>query len=211
MRAIEENDVLTSMRRSLPADAELSLVEVPKTTVPVGRMEFPLSGLEPPVKGTRIWRGYVAYGETLRVRIWARVSVCRRVKAVVAVSDLAAHMPIDAAHLRVEAVSTMVEADSRVAQHIEEVLGKIPKKLVPAGATIPLAILENAPAVRRGDAVRVEVQSGTARIQIDAIAETAAHTGEIVELRNPASGKTFRARLEAGSKAVIIVGAGQAL
>jgi hypothetical protein len=33
----------------------------------------------------------------------------------------------------------------------------------------------------------------------------------MLELRNPSSGKTFRARLDSGSKAVIVVGAGQVL
>ncbi len=205
MHEIEDTDVLSSMRRSLTADAELSLVELPRTAVPVGRMEFPLTGLEPAVKGTRIWRGFVTYGETLRMKIWARVEVGRRVEAVVAISDLALNVPIDAAHLRVETVSAPIGQDQHVAQHLDQVLGRIPKKAVSAGSTIPLAILDIPPTVRRGDAVKVEVRSGPARIQIDAVAETAARTGEIVQLRNPSSGKTFRARLEGGSKAVIVV------
>ncbi len=210
MHEIEDTDVLSSMRRSLTADAELSLVELPRTVVPVGRLEFPLTGLEPAVKGARIWRGFITYGETLRMRIWARVNVCRRVEAVVAVSALALNVPIDAAHLRLETVSVPVGQDQHVAQHIEQVLGRVPKKTVDAGSTIPLALLEIPPTVRRGDAVKVEVRSGPARIQIDAVAENAARTGEIVQLRNPSTGKTFRARLEGGSKAVIVV-AGKAL
>ena len=210
MHEIEDTDVLSSMRRSLTADAELTLVELPRAAVPVGRLEFPLTGLEPAVKGTRIWRGFVSYGETLRMRIWARVEVCRRLNAVVAVSDLALNVPIDAAHLRVEMVSAPIGPDQRVAQHIDQVLGRIPKKNVSAGSTIPLAILDIPPTVRRGDAVKVEVRSGPARIQIEAVAESAARTGEIVQLRNPSTGRTFRARLEGGAKAVIVVG-GQAL
>jgi len=210
MHEIEDTDVLSSMRRSLTADVELNLVELPRTTVPVGRLEFPLTGLEPTVKGTRIWRGFVTYGETLRMRIWARVDISRRVEAVVAVSDLALNLPIDAAHLRLETVSAPIGPDQHVAQHIDQVLGRIPKKTVSAGSTIPLAILDIPPTVRRGDAVKVEVRSGPARIQIDAVAESAARTGEIVQLRNTSTGKIFRARLEGGAKAVIVV-AGQAL
>jgi flagella basal body P-ring formation protein FlgA len=211
MRQIEDTDVLSSMRRSLTADVELSLVELPKTTVPAGRVEFPLSGLEPEAKGVRIWRGYVGYGETLRMRIWARVKVCRRVQAVVAAADLALNVPIGAAHLRLETVSTPIGPEQRVAQRMDEVLGRVPRKAVAAGSTIPLAILDTPPTVRRGDAVKVEVRSGPARIQIDAIAEKAARPGDMLELRNPASGKVFRARLEGGAKATIVVGAGQSL
>ena len=211
MHQIEDTDVLSSMRRSLPADAELTLVELPKTAGPVGRIEFPVTGLEPNVKGSRIWRGYVTYGETLRLRIWARVSACRRVEAVVAVSDLALNIPIDAAHLRLQTVATPIGPDQRLASRLDEVLGRIPKKTISAGSPIPLAILDIPPSVHRGDAVKVEVRSGPARIQIDAIAESAARAGDMLELRNPSSGKTFRARLDSGSKAVIVVGAGQVL
>jgi len=210
MHEIEDTDVLSSMRRSLTADAELTLVELPRASVPVGRLEFPLTGLEPAVKGARIWRGFVSYGETLRMRIWARVEVRRRLDAVVAVADLALNVPIDAAHLRLETVSAPIGPDRQVAQHIEQVLGRIPKKTVSAGSTIPLAILDIPPTVRRGDAVKVEVLSGPARIQIDAVAESAARDGEMVQLRNPSTGKIFRARLEGGAKAIIVV-AGQAL
>jgi flagella basal body P-ring formation protein FlgA len=210
MHEIEDTDVLSSMRRSLTADAELSLVELPRTSVPVGRVEFPLTGLEPAVKGTRIWRGFVAYGETLRMKIWARVNVCRRVEAVIAVSDLALNVTIDAAHLRLETVSAPVGPDQRVAQNMDQVLGRAPKRTISAGSTIPLAILDIPPTVRRGDTVKVEVRSGPARIQVDAVAESAARAGEIVQLRNPSSGKSFRARLEGSSKAVIVV-AGQVL
>ena len=210
MHEIEDTDVLSSMRRSLTADVELTLVELPRTAVPVGRLEFPLAGLEPAVKGTRIWRGFVSYGETLRMRVWARVDVRRRLEAVVAISDLALNVPIDAAHLRVETVTAPIGPDQHVAQRIEQVLGRIPKKTVSAGSTIPLAILDIPPTVRRGDAVKVEVLSGPARIQIDAVAESAARDGEMVQLRNPSTGKIFRARLEGGAKAIIVV-AGQAL
>ena len=80
-----------------------------------------------------------------------------------------------------------------------------------AGSVIPIAILAEAPTVRKGDSVTVEVQSGPAHVRFEAIAESAARDGDMVELRNPSSGKTFKARLEAGGKALIVLTAGQKL
>jgi flagella basal body P-ring formation protein FlgA len=211
LRQLEDTDVLSSMRRSLPADTELTLVELTRVAVPAGSLEFPLTGLEPSVQGTRVWRGYVRYGDTLRMTVRARVTVRRLVEAVVAVTDLAANVPIDASHLRIEAANEPLERDRHLARRLDEVVGRVPKRSVAAGSPIPLSILDIPPTVRRGDAVKVEVRSGSARIQISAIAESAARAGEMVELRNPSSGKTFHARLEADSKAVIEVGAGHTL
>src|SRR5665213_2800506 len=211
MRAIDNADVIASMRRALPPDTELRVVDPPSGPVPVGSIEFPLTGLEPPARGTRMWRGYVKYGETLRMRISARVDARYRVEAVVAVRDLSPNVPILASHLRIDTVNAPLEMDRHVARRIDEVLGRIPRKSITAGSTIPIAILDLPPAVRRGDSVKVEVRSGPARVQIDAVAETAGRAGDMLELRNPSSGKTFRARLEGASKAVIVVGAGQTL
>jgi len=47
--------------------------------------------------------------------------------------------------------------------------------------------------------------------QITAIAQTTVRAGEIADLRNPISGKIFRARAESGSRAVVVVGRGPAL
>jgi flagella basal body P-ring formation protein FlgA len=123
----------------------------------------------------------------------------------VAFRDLPQNAAIDAAALRIEVRTGRVQR-GRVALRMEDVAGRIPKRLVKAGAPIPLDVLNEAPAVRRGDAVRVEVRSGPTRLLFDAIADREAKNGDMVELRNPSNGKIFRARLE-GSKAVIVIGA----
>jgi flagella basal body P-ring formation protein FlgA len=80
-----------------------------------------------------------------------------------------------------------------------------------AGSVVPIGILADAPAVRRGDPVTVEVQSGLARLRFEAVAESSARDGDMVELRNPFNGKTFRVRLDPGAKALIVVASGQRL
>jgi len=85
------------------------------------------------------------------------------------------------------------------------VKGHALKKPLKAGHVILRADLAEAPAIRRGDSIRVEVQSGPARLRFDAIAEESACLGHMVELRNPVNGKIFKARVDSPSLAVIVV------
>jgi flagella basal body P-ring formation protein FlgA len=207
MRLMTADETMASMRAALPPDTELAIVELPTTSIPAGRLEFPLAGLEhsgPTTHGSRVWHGSARYGETLRMPIWARVTVQRKYVAVVAIKDLALNVPVELASLRLEPVSVPLDSE-RVALRLEDVLGRIPQKPVYAGETIPLAILNTPPIVRRGDAVKVEVRSGSARLQFDAVAQGSARAGDLIELRNPESGRIFRARLEERGRAVVIV------
>jgi flagella basal body P-ring formation protein FlgA len=97
------------------------------------------------------------------------------------------------------------------ASRIEDVQGRVARRPVKAGTPVPAAILTEAPAVRRGDSVSVEVESGLAHLRFEAIAENTARDGEMVELRNPLNGKTFRARLNADGRAVIVINTGHKL
>jgi flagella basal body P-ring formation protein FlgA len=210
MRQIAEEEVTAAMRSSLPADATLRIVELAKTEVPAGQIEFPIEGLEPAppaTPGTQLWRGYDKYAETRKVAIWARVSVTVRFTAVIAEKDLSANAVINSAALRIETRTGPLPRE-KVAIRMEDVSGRMPKLALKAGSWIPLATLVNPPTVRRGDSVRVEVESGPARLHFEAVAENAANEGELVELRNPLNGKIFRARLEAGGGATLIVPAG---
>ena len=211
MREMNGEEALKEMRRVLPA-GELTIIELSTAMVPAGKMEFPLTGLEAPAVGqptVQLWRGYVRYSETRKISVWARVSISQTLTAVVAQRDLPANVPIAAGSVHVEKRDGPPVVTA-AATRLEDVLGRIPRRSVKAGGTIPLAILASAPDVRRGDAVPVEVVSGPARLLLSAIAERDGRNGELVELRNPSSGKTFRARLD-GLKAVIVVGQGRGL
>jgi flagella basal body P-ring formation protein FlgA len=210
MRRISIEEAAEAMRRSLPPGAELTIVELSKPEMPVGELEFPLNGLDPAGRldpaadqGVQLWRGSVKYAATKKLQVWARVNVAQRLTAVVATRDLMENVPINASALRMEKWTGPIQ-HSQVALRMEEVLGRAPRRAVKAGSPIPLDLLDNAGIVRRGDAVRVEVRSGPARLVFDAIAEKQAKNGDTIELRNPSNGRIFRARME-GSKAVIVI------
>lgn len=212
MQPITEEEALLAMRRSLPPGAALNIVEMQKTGVPAGEIEFPVAGLEPAApgaQGVQLWRGFVRYTPTRKAQIWARVSARKTCTPVIASRDLPPNVPISAADLRTE-TRTMPLDNSPIALSVTDVLGYLPRRPIKAGEPIPLAILEQPVRIHRGQPVKVEVRSGRTRLMLDAIAERDGRDGELVELRNPLSGRTFKARL-AGSLAVIVIDSGQLL
>jgi len=213
MHRFAEADARTAMRSTLPPEAELRIVEVASLDVPAGAVEFPLEGIEPPAPsshGVQLWRGFVRYAGTRRMSVWARVDVAVRMTAVVTERDLPQDATIRAASLRIETTTRPFDRVA-AATRIEEVAGRMPKRALKAGSVIPLNALADAPTVRQGDSVPVVVESGLTRVRFDAIAEHAARDGDMVELKNPANGKTFRGRLDPGPKVTVIIAGGQRL
>lgn len=206
LRQWTKDDVATAMRRVLPADATLEVLEIQSTATPAGELEFRLDGLEPP----GVWRGHVKYAGTSQAPFWARATVTVQYSIVVAATALPADVPIPATALRFEEKTGPLHHEP-AASRIADVEGRAPKRAIKAGEIIPVALLADPPAVRRGEPVRVEVRSGPARLHFDAIAEAPARLGAIVELRNPVNGKTFRARLESPATATIEVKGGHPL
>ncbi len=213
MRALDAAAIEPAMRRALPAGAGLKVVELSKAATPVGDIEFPMTGLEPATPssdGVQLWRGFVRYAETRRAPVWARVAIAQRYTCVVAARDLLPGLVIPAAALRVEERDGAPPRE-KIPAKIEEVAGRQVTRAVRSGDPVPAALLIAPWDVKRGDSIRVQVESGDARLNLDAIAENSAREGDMVELRNPSSGKVFRARLEQKGRAVLVLTGGPGL
>jgi flagella basal body P-ring formation protein FlgA len=206
VRDLDAGGVRAAIERSLPPEGRLTSLSVPPLKVPAGELHFPLDGLD---SGSgRTWRGFVLYSGNRRSPVWATVAVSIPIGFVVADGDLEADTVIAAGSVRLvvrDAPAATSPGLSGVASRLEEVVGRAPRIPLRAGTAIRLSDLREAPAVRRGDSVRVEVRSGFARLHFDAVAEAAARQGEAVDLRNPLNGKTFRARIDAPGTAVLIL------
>jgi flagella basal body P-ring formation protein FlgA len=192
--------LLTSMRASLSElEARIEVVDLARTGVPRGELQFPPGGLSRPPAADPgrpvLWKGYVLYGQRRRFPVWAKVRVAAEAVRAVALRDLKAGELVEAGDLQVRSAEAFPFGEP-VAMSIEQAAGKILRGPVAAGSSIPLRLLQTPPEVRRGDQVRVRASSGGATIQITARAETAGSTGDTVVVLNPASGKRFRARVE---------------
>ena len=193
--------LLAAMRQSLP-DARIEILEFGRQPAPSGEIEFPAAGLHPASLGARgsqprpaLWNGAVLFAGTRRFAIWATVTVRVAVPRILAVADLRPGQPIGAAQLAAETREEFPSA-APFALTIDQVAGRWPRLAIRAGSPIRTDQLEMPREVMRGSTVRVEVRDGATRLELDAVAQASGATGEFIPVRNPSSGKRFRARVE---------------
>ena len=197
--SLDEQEILDAMRGSWQVpQARIELRSWSPKTAPEGKLVFPRTGLQLPAasdpQAEVLWRGYVLYGSNRRFSISARARITTSTTRVVAITDLAIGAPVSTNQVRVENVDTFA-LDDRPARSLDEVVGFVPRALIRSGATVLRSQLSRAPEVARGDLVKVEVTAGAARLQFEGRAEADGVTGKTILVKNPSSGKDFRARV----------------
>ena len=193
----DPDKMMQAMRASLEApDARIEIVEYLRRPAPQGDFDFPSGGLMPPATGrdTALWNGSVRY-DGRRFPIWVRVRIAVREQAVVAVEPLKPGRVIEAADVKLEQIETFPRRRPMAAQ-LEAVVGRVPRRAISAGSPISPDALDEPLQVAKGDTVQVEVRSGAAVLRLEARAESAGRRGQTIPVRNPDSGKIFRARVQ---------------
>jgi flagella basal body P-ring formation protein FlgA len=211
VQPITEEAVRAAIRESLQTPAaQVEILAMSKTPAPEGKLVFSQSGLsaatniDPSTPVT--WRGYVQYSSPRRFAVWARVRVSATMPRVIATEPLAAGKPVAKEQVRLETYDDF-PLRSDTARSLEEVIGRIPRRAVRAGLPVLRSDLAEAFQVERGDTVEVMVVAGAAQLELDAQAEASGRQGDMIPLRNPRSGKLFRARIDGKGRAVVMVGA----
>ena len=192
---------LKAMHTTLGETAKIQIVELSLMPAPEGELVFPREGLgTPPVA---LWRGYVKYdGGEKKFPVWARLMVTVPIIRAIANEELKPGLPIRASQIRMETEETFPERRT-TAQSAKEIDGLLPARPITAGTPVWNDAVRFPPDVEKGQRVTVTVHSGNAQLSFDAEAQAAAHIGEFVALKNPESGKVFRARVAAKGSAAI--------
>lgn len=215
MQLIDQEMVRAAMRQSLHAtDPRIDILAMSGGLAPEGRLFFPASGLSA-VAGIEpstplMWRGYVLYDNSRKFGVWARVRIAATMTRVVARQALAAGQSVQERQVRLETYDGFPLRND-VARSLDEVVDRVPRRSIREGFPILLADLDQPLQVKRGDVVRVTAIAGAAMLELDAVAQASGHQGEVIPLKNPGSGKIFRARIEGRNKAIVIPGAGSLL
>lgn len=207
MAPLDREQVLAAMRDALALpDARIEVGETGPAGVPPGRLEFKPARLGTPAIDGRevIWRGDVVYGEGLRFAVWASVRIAVPCEKVYAVQALRAGQPIQPQQVRTAAAECF--PDGGQANPAGPVAGMIPLHPIAPGSEIHWRWLLAPNAITRGETTEIEVRSGAARLAFTARAEANGKTGEVVPFRNPASNRTFEARVTGRGKAAIVLG-----
>ena len=202
VQAVDPGAFRAALEKSF-AGARVTLADYSRYDVPAGEIEFARSTAAPDRgDGTRLFRGWVRYAGRRTFSIWARARVEVTRKVVVAAEPLRAGDAIRREQVR-EMESASAPDDS--AQRVEDVAGQALRRDLPSGAVIQPRMLIPVREIARGDAVRVEVRSGAARLALEGKAESAAHRGETVMLVNERSGRRFRATVTGPGRARVDV------
>jgi flagella basal body P-ring formation protein FlgA len=178
-----------AMRRSLPAGARLEVLEVSRIAVPPGPIEFPAESLK-----AGHWRGFVRYGNGGRFEVWARVNVSVKQTRVIAASAIKAGDRIASSQVRLEEVEGPPEIG--FVQQIEQAVGMMSKRSYAEGSALVARMLAAPAAVLRGDTVRLRAAVGAAQVSTEVHAQAAGKIGDLIPVKNPASGRVLRARVE---------------
>jgi flagella basal body P-ring formation protein FlgA len=203
---LSEEAVVEAMRNVLGADSKIEVVEISRFPAPIGEVVFPRESLVSPgsQETAALWRGFVRYGEAGKFQIWARVKVLVPVVRLIAIEPLRQGQPIQASQVK---VATLEDApNSRFTPAtVELAQGFIPKRTISANSPVWTDSLDPPMAITKGDRVEVIVRSGLAVLILKAEAMTSGRTGEAISLKNPSSGKLFRARIDGPSAASVHV------
>ncbi len=193
--------VLADLVKAAPPGAHITVLDFDRHPVPGGALSF-----SRPALAGALWRGTVRYRERRTVPVWAKATVSLPSMVVVAARILPARQPIPAAALVLE--SRDVGAfGARAAATAATVAGKLPRRTIRAGEVVLENLVADSPDVARGQRVSVEVESGAARLSLEAQAQTAGRVGDRIQLKNPQSGRRFRAVVSGKGKVHIDVDA----
>lgn len=209
MRQLTSDLALGAMRAALgTAGTRIEIIELSRSPVPEGDLEFPVSGLGSislSSESNLLWRGHVRYWRNRRFALWAKVKIRQDRMRVVAAEALRPGRAVDPSQVRLVAT----ESFSREAalDSIENAIGRLPRRSIPAGAVLTPQMLTPKPDVARGDQLQVEVHSGAARLEVAVRAEAAGQAGQTIAVKNLSTGKTFRAQIAGAGKGIVIAGA----
>jgi flagella basal body P-ring formation protein FlgA len=201
---------IAAMQESLQIPgARIEIADMISDRVPAGLIDFPLSRLgKPSASGPSapvLWRGDVVYGDSHRYAIWARVEITAPCRRLIAAENLRIGLPIEARQLRVT-TATCFPVSAKEIPPIEEVAGLAPLRSIASGSELRPEFLAPPNDVNRGEAVRIEVRSGSARLALTARALTGGRIGEQISVLNPESNKSFLARVTGKGQAIVEAG-----
>lgn len=199
--------LLDAMRAALPADAQIELLDRSRMPVPDGRVVFSKAALQKAAarRGAEplyLWKGKLMYDESHSLAVWALVRIQITRKVVIAVHELTPGVPIQPVDIRLGPHAVLLN-ESAYEDHMERVVGRTPRRRIPAGAPIPGAQLSEPRLIHPRDEVVLEANAGHARVSVPARALTGGRRGDMIVVENGMTGKRVQARVTETGKAIV--------
>jgi flagella basal body P-ring formation protein FlgA len=208
LQTLTDDVIRSAIRDSLQSpNARIDVLAISRSQAPAGKVSFPISGLlastlsgpDTPVT----WRGEVLYHGSRKFSVWARLKISATMTRVVATQLIQPGQNVAANQVRVETYDDFPLRND-IARNLEEVVGRMPRRPIRVGLPVFRADLIEPLQVQRGDVVDVTAISGAAQLRMPALAENQGRQGDMISLKNPRTGKLFRARIEGKDKALVV-------
>lgn len=208
LQTLTDDVVRAAIRDSLESPgARVDVLAISRNQAPAGKLSFPLSGLlastltgpDTPVT----WRGEVLYHGSRKFSVWARVKMSATMTRVVATQLILPGQTLTPDQVRLETYDDFPLRND-IARNLEDVVGRMPRRALRMGMPVFRTDLIEPLQVQRGDLVDVTAISGAAQLRMPALAETPGRQGDMISLKNPRTGKIFRARIEGKDKALVM-------
>jgi flagella basal body P-ring formation protein FlgA len=122
---------------------------------------------------------------------------------VVATKTIAAGQRIEQPDVRLETDMGLPDQRIKTFATIEDFVGQNARRTIVADAPLSERDVVKAPAVARGDVIRVDVHAGRAHVSFEGIAQASASVGEFVAVKNTETRKVMRARVASRGNAVV--------
>ena len=207
MEGLTRDRILEAVMSSLERDGfnrgtiRVELIDYTREAVPRGALEFQPQGLSRPPAGAPdtpvIWRGRVRYGKARSYPIWARVRLLVKQSRLVARSAITAGKGIKPDEVESAIVEVFPYPRTADSPSAELAAGRMSRRMIRAGEVVNPSMLAVARDVERGDAVTVEVRSRAAKLRFEAKADSGGRAGDLVVVRNLATGRRFQGRISA--------------
>jgi flagella basal body P-ring formation protein FlgA len=181
-------------------DAEIEILDFSRFGIPRGTLSFSRTGLSSAgLLSVSLWRGHVTYDRSRTAPVWVRVRITTERTWVEAAVTIPPGKLIEASQIVLRKGPHFPFGPAPLDALDLAALHK-PLRAIRQGEPIFASMLTKPCEVERGDLVRVEVSSGRAHLEFDAVTQSAAHTGESVMVKNLENGGYFQARVEAKGK-----------
>ncbi|MGA2880388.1 MAG: flagellar basal body P-ring formation chaperone FlgA [Bryobacteraceae bacterium] len=181
------------------ADVRLEVLAFSNQPFPPGRLEFQRATLnKPPGNNPQtpvIWRGRLLYDDQRSLVVWAKVRISVDGDIFLATESIPKGAVIRADQVATAHVRQFPSSELSPTLPLA-VVGKIARRILPAGQPIVADALDDFKDVFRGETVHVQAIDGGASIRFDAIAQSSGQKGEVIMVHNPSSGRNFRALIE---------------
>lgn len=124
-------------------------------------------------------------------RLWLKAEIRVYEQVVVAAAPLARQETVAVQDLRLER-RELAGRGSRPFTRIEDVIGKQTNRTIEANEVVATSAVDRPTLIKRGSAIRLIFESGSLRVETAGVAEEAGKAGELIQVKNTASGKILR-------------------